>query len=114
MAVKTTDLVPGEGRMAFAGKTVTLHYTGWLFDPSAEDGKGREVDSSRTRGEPYRFVIGSGQVIQGWNRGIAGMRVGGIRRLIIPPEFAYGTQGHGGVIPPGATLVFEVELLTAA
>jgi FKBP-type peptidyl-prolyl cis-trans isomerase FkpA len=114
MALKTEDLRIGEGPMAFAGKTVTVHYTGWLFDPAAEAGKGRQFDCSRTRGEVFRFRIGDRQVIPGWERGVAGMRVGGERRLIIPPEFAYGREGHAGVIPPQATLVFDIELLGAA
>jgi FKBP-type peptidyl-prolyl cis-trans isomerase len=114
MALKTEDLRIGEGAMAFAGKTVAVHYTGWLFDPAAEAGKGRQFDSSRSRDEVFRFRIGDRQVIPGWERGVAGMRVGGERRLIIPPEFAYGREGHVGVIPANATLVFDIELLGAA
>jgi FKBP-type peptidyl-prolyl cis-trans isomerase len=111
MALGMNDLVVGEGAMALAGKPVSVHYTGWLFDKAAEDGKGRKFDSSRDRGAPFGFQLGAGQVIAGWDRGVAGMRVGGQRRLTIPPEMGYGARGAGGVIPPGATLVFDVELL---
>ncbi|GAA0588205.1 FKBP-type peptidyl-prolyl cis-trans isomerase [Craurococcus roseus] len=111
MAIKMTDTTEGTGAMALAGKTVSVHYTGWLFDPSAPENKGRKFDSSRDRGDAFSFDLGAGQVIAGWDRGVAGMRVGGHRRLTIPPEFGYGARGAGGVIPPGATLVFDVELL---
>ena len=111
MAIKMTDTTEGTGAMALAGKTVSVHYTGWLFDPAAPETKGRKFDSSRDRGEAFSFDLGAGQVIAGWDRGVAGMRVGGHRRLTIPPEFGYGARGAGGVIPPGATLVFDVELL---
>ena len=111
MAIKMTDTTEGTGPMALAGKTVSVHYTGWLFDPSAPDNKGRKFDSSRDRGDAFSFDLGAGQVIAGWDRGVAGMRVGGHRRLTIPPEFGYGARGAGGVIPPNATLVFDVELL---
>jgi len=111
MPLKMDDLVTGEGTMALGGKQVTVHYTGWLFDPSAPETKGRKFDSSRDRGEPFAFPLGSGRVIQGWDRGVAGMRIGGQRRLTIPPEMGYGARGAGGVIPPNATLVFDVELL---
>lgn len=114
MKLKITDLVAGTGPMAFGTKAVAVHYEGWLFDASAPEGKGRAFDSSRSRGEAYRFQLGSGQVIPGWNRGVAGMRVGGRRRLVIPPEFAYGPRGAEDVIPPNATLVFDIELLEAA
>ena len=87
-----------------------MHYTGWLFDASA-GGKGRKFDSSRDRGQPFAFPLGGGRVIQGWDQGVAGMQVGGLRRLVIPADLAYGERGAGGVIPPGATLLFEVELL---
>ncbi|WP_245583921.1 FKBP-type peptidyl-prolyl cis-trans isomerase [Rubritepida flocculans] len=105
------DLTTGEGAMALAGKRVEVHYTGWLHDPKAPETKGRKFDSSRDRGEPFAFPLGEGRVIAGWDRGVAGMRVGGHRRLTIPPEMGYGARGAGGVIPPNATLVFEVELL---
>ena len=111
MAMQMTDTTEGTGAMALAGKTVSVHYTGWLFDPSAPENKGRKFDSSRDRGDAFSFDLGAGQVIAGWDRGVAGMRVGGHRRLTIPPEFGYGARGAGGVIPPGATLVFDVELL---
>ena len=106
-----TDEKLGTGETATSGQTVAVHYTGWLFDPAAADTKGRKFDSSRDRGEPFRFELGAGQVIAGWDQGVAGMRVGGQRRLTIPPELGYGARGAGGVIPPNATLVFDVELL---
>lgn len=111
MPIKMDDLVVGTGTMAMSGKQVTVHYTGWLFDAAAPETKGRKFDSSRDRGEPFSFPLGAGHVIQGWDRGVAGMRIGGQRRLTLPPEFAYGARGAGGVIPPNATLVFDVELL---
>ena len=111
MPLQTTDISEGTGPMALAGKTVSVHYTGWLFDPSAPENKGRKFDSSRDRGDAFEFELGAGRVIAGWDRGVAGMRVGGHRRLTVPPEFGYGARGAGGVIPPGATLVFDVELL---
>ncbi|WP_043832725.1 FKBP-type peptidyl-prolyl cis-trans isomerase [Muricoccus aerilatus] len=101
----------GTGAEAVAGKRVTVHYTGWLFDASAADKKGRKFDSSRDRGDPFAFLLGAGQVIRGWDEGVAGMKVGGQRTLTIPPEMGYGARGAGGVIPPNATLVFDVELL---
>ena len=101
----------GTGAEAVAGKRVTVHYTGWLFDPAAADKKGRKFDSSRDRGDPFAFLLGAGQVIRGWDEGVAGMKVGGKRTLTIPPEMGYGARGAGGVIPPNATLVFDVELL---
>ncbi|WP_426955370.1 FKBP-type peptidyl-prolyl cis-trans isomerase [Muricoccus radiodurans] len=106
-----TDQVIGTGEEARAGQEVAVHYTGWLHDPSAPENKGRKFDSSRDRGTPFRFSLGAGQVIQGWDEGVAGMRVGGQRTLTIPPEKGYGARGAGGVIPPNATLVFDVELL---
>ena len=111
MPLQTADISEGTGPMALAGKTVSVHYTGWLFDPSTPENKGRKFDSSRDRGDAFEFELGAGRVIAGWDRGVAGMRVGGHRRLTIPPEFAYGARGACGVIPPGATLVFDVELL---
>ena len=111
MPLKMDDLVTGEGAMALAGKTVEVHYTGWLFDKDAPETKGKKFDSSRDRGDPFRFPLGAGRVIAGWDRGVAGMRIGGQRRLTIPPEMGYGARGAGGVIPPNATLVFDVELL---
>ena len=102
-----TDLAVGTGAEAVNGRTVTLNYGGWLYDPNGTDGKGSAFDSGT-----YAFVLGTGNAIQGWHRGIPGMRVGGRRRLVIPPELAYGSQGAGGGrIPPNATLVFDVELV---
>ena len=112
MPLQMNDIVVGEGPMALAGKPVTVHYTGWLFDASAPETKGRKFDSSRDSGEPFGFPLGAGHVIQGWDHGVAGMKVGGQRRLTIPPEMGYGARGAGGVIPPNATLVFDVELLS--
>ena len=106
-----TDTVIGTGAEATPGRDVAVHYTGWLHDPSKPDGKGRKFDSSRDRGQPFTFPLGAGHVIQGWDQGVAGMKVGGQRTLLIPPELGYGARGAGGVIPPNATLVFEVELL---
>lgn len=102
---------PGTGDEAVAGKEVTVHYTGWLFDAGKPENKGRKFDSSRDRGEPFSFPLGMGHVIRGWDEGVLGMKVGGQRRLTIPPEKGYGARGAGGVIPPNATLVFDVELL---
>ena len=93
------------------GSTVDVHYTGWLYDPGLADKKGRKFDSSLDRGSPFSFPLGGGRVIRGWDEGVAGMRVGGRRTLVIPPEMAYGSRGAGGVIPPDATLIFEVELV---
>ena len=101
----------GSGALAEAGKFVLVHYTGWLRDESAADHKDRKFDSSRDRGQPFGFHLGAGEVIAGWDQGVAGMRVGGQRTLTIPPELGYGARGAGGVIPPNATLVFDVELL---
>ena len=103
------ELVAGGGAAAAAGQKVSVHYTGWL----AEGGNaGKKFDSSRDRGEPFAFPLGRGQVIRGWAEGVAGMKVGGKSQLTIPPALGYGARGAGGVIPPNATLVFEVELLS--
>ncbi len=98
------ELTAGTGVEATQGKTVDVHYTGWLTD-------GTKFDSSVDRGRPFSFALGAGRVIKGWDQGVAGMKVGGKRKLTIPPELGYGARGAGAVIPPGATLVFEVELL---
>ncbi|SCX44073.1 FKBP-type peptidyl-prolyl cis-trans isomerase [Nitrosospira sp. Nsp1] len=106
------DTKIGTGEEAVVGKAVEVHYTGWLYDPSAADKKGTKFDSSRDRGAPFSFLLGAGRVIKGWDRGVAGMKVGGQRTLIIPADMAYGARGAGqGVIPPNAALIFEVELL---
>lgn len=105
------DTVVGDGREAEIGFTVSVHYTGWLYDENAPDKKGEKFDSSLDRGQPFEFPLGAGQVIQGWDQGFAGMKIGGKRTLIIPPEMGYGARGAGGVIPPNATLIFDVELL---
>ena len=106
------DTTVGTGAEAVAGKTVEVHYTGWLHDPAAKGKRGKQFDSSVGRG-PFSFPLGGGRVIKGWDEGVAGMKVGGKRTLIIPPEMAYGARGAGGVIPPNATLVFDVELVKA-
>jgi FKBP-type peptidyl-prolyl cis-trans isomerase FkpA len=106
-----TDATVGQGNEAVSGRQVTVHYTGWLYDESAADKKGRKFDSSRDRNDPFSFRLGGGQVIRGWDEGVAGMKVGGRRTLTIPPAYGYGAQGAGGVIPPNATLLFDVELL---
>jgi FKBP-type peptidyl-prolyl cis-trans isomerase FkpA len=105
------DARVGTGAEALAGRTVTVHYTGWLYDASRPDRKGTKFDSSRDRNEPFSFSLGGGQVITGWDEGVAGMKVGGQRTLTIPASMGYGAQGAGGVIPPNATLLFDVELL---
>lgn len=105
------DSATGSGDEAKAGQHVRVHYTGWLHDPSAENGRGRKFDSSKDRGNPFAFPLGAGHVIGGWDEGVQGMKVGGTRVLLIPPGLGYGARGAGGVIPPNATLVFEVDLL---
>jgi FKBP-type peptidyl-prolyl cis-trans isomerase FkpA len=105
-----TDTRVGRGKEAVAGKTVDVNYTGWLYEPTAPNQHGKQFDSSVGRG-PFSFPLGAGRVIRGWDEGVAGMKVGGKRTLVIPPDLAYGNRGAGGVIPPGATLVFDVELL---
>jgi FKBP-type peptidyl-prolyl cis-trans isomerase FkpA len=109
--LKKTDVKQGIGAEAVSGKPVVVHYTGWLFDPAKADQKGTKFDSSRDRGTPFGFTLGAGRVIKGWDEGVAGMKVGGQRTLIIPPAMAYGERGAGGVIPPNATLIFDVELI---
>ena len=110
-SLQITDGKVGAGATATAGKEVTVHYTGWLHDDQAADHHGRKFDSSRDRGEPFVFRLGAGMVIRGWDQGVAGMKVGGKRTLVIPSELGYGARGAGGVIPPNATLIFDVELL---
>ena len=105
------DSKQGTGQEATRGKPVVVHYTGWLYDTSKPDSHGAKFDSSRDRGVPFEFVLGAGRVIKGWDEGVAGMKVGGARTLVIPPGMAYGERGAGGVIPPNATLIFDVELL---
>lgn len=106
-----TDKKLGKGAQATAGKEVSVHYTGWLYDAAAADRKGKKFDSSRDRGMPFDFPLGAGVVIDGWDQGVEGMKVGGQRTLIIPANLGYGARGAAGVIPPNATLVFDVELL---
>jgi FKBP-type peptidyl-prolyl cis-trans isomerase FkpA len=106
------DITLGEGATAQAGQQVTVHYTGWLHDAAAPNGRGRKFDSSHDRRDPFRFGLGEGMVIAGWDEGVQGMKVGGKRVLVIPPQLGYGARGAGGVIPPNATLVFEVDLVS--
>ena len=109
--LQRVDMQAGSGAVATSGNEVTVHYTGWLYDEDAPDRRGKKFDSSVDRGEPFTFLLGAGRVIRGWDEGVAGMRVGGKRVLLIPPEYGYGRKGAGGVIPPNGSLVFEVELL---
>jgi FKBP-type peptidyl-prolyl cis-trans isomerase FkpA len=109
--LQTQDVTPGTGAEAKKGQTVRVHYTGWLFDAAKADKRGNKFDSSKDRNEPFEFALGQGDVIRGWDEGVTGMKVGGTRVLTIPPAMGYGARGAGGVIPPNATLVFEVELL---
>lgn len=119
-AVESTEIAPGlsmrilhagSGETAQTGQLAVVHYTGWLYDPEAEDHRGQKFDSSVDRGQPFEFPLGAGSVIQGWDQGVVGMQIGEVRELTIAPELAYGERGAGEVIPPGATLVFEVELI---
>ncbi len=105
------DREVGTGAEAIVGSTVNVHYTGWIYDESAEDFKGRKFDSSHDRDTVFSFLLGSGRVIKGWDQGVMGMKVGGHRTLIIPPYMAYGSQGAGNIIPPNAKLIFDVELV---
>ena len=119
-AAEEVEIVPGltmkklqngYGRAAVAGDLASVHYTGWLYDPNAPDGRGNKFDSSVDRGQPFQFPLGAGRVIRGWDEGVAGMLIGEKRELKIAPELGYGNRGAGSAIPPGATLLFEVELL---
>ena len=110
-SLQITDSKVGTGAEAKSGRQVTVHYTGWLYDPKAADKHGKKFDSSKDHGEPFSFKLGGGQVIRGWDQGVAGMKVGGTRTLVIPSELGYGQRGAGGAIPPNATLLFDVELL---
>jgi FKBP-type peptidyl-prolyl cis-trans isomerase len=110
-ALQKVDVKQGTGAVAASGNTVVVHYTGWLYDTSKPDSHGAKFDSSRDRNAPFRFPLGAGRVIKGWDEGVAGMHVGGQRTLVIPPEYGYGARGAGNAIPPNATLIFDVELL---
>lgn len=105
------DIATGQGAVAMPGDEISVHYTGWLYDQNAADKRGQKFDSSHDRNQPFVFMLGAGRVIRGWDEGVAGMHVGGKRELYIPAALGYGKKGAGGVIPPGASLVFEVELL---
>jgi FKBP-type peptidyl-prolyl cis-trans isomerase FkpA len=109
--LQKTDTKEGTGAEARKGMTVRVHYTGWLYNPSAADHKGTKFDSSVDRKEPFEFRLGAGEVITGWDEGVVGMKVGGSRQITIPPAMGYGARGAGGVIPPNATLLFDIELL---
>jgi len=109
--LQKVDSVVGTGDEARPGRVVRVHYTGWLYDASKADKRGNKFDSSKDSGQPFDFTLGAKEVIPGWDEGVAGMKVGGKRVLTIPPNMGYGARGAGGVIPPNATLVFEVELL---
>ena len=112
MAMQKIELTPGTGAEIKSGQTALVHYTGWLYDAAAPENKGSKFDSSVDRDEPFEFDVGKGQVIKGWDEGVVGMKVGGKRRLVIPPEMGYGSRGAGGgLIPGGATLVFDVQLV---
>ena len=109
-ALVKTDVIAGKGSEASCGATVTVHYTGWLHDAKAANPRGKQFDSSKGRG-PFSFPLCASRVIKGWDQGVAGMRIGGQRTLVIPSELAYGSRGAGGVIPPDAALIFDIELL---
>jgi FKBP-type peptidyl-prolyl cis-trans isomerase FkpA len=110
-SLQSIPLKPGTGAVVGGGQIAVVQYTGWLYEAAASDHKGKQFDSSLTRREAFKFPLGTGSVIKGWDQGVAGMKVGESRRLIIPPDLAYGDAGAGGVIPPGATLVFDIELV---
>ena len=109
--LKVIDRKVGDGAVAESGQPVAVHYSGYLWDASAADNKGKKFDSSVDRKVPFGFIVGAGRVIKGWDEGVPGMKVGGQRTLIIPPDKGYGDRGAGDAIPPGATLVFDVELM---
>jgi len=109
--LKKIDTKQGDGVESVTGKAVLVHYTGWLYDPTKPDGRGTKFDSSLDRGVPFGFILGAGRVIKGWDEGVVGMKTGGKRTLVIPPQMGYGERGAGGVIPPNATLMFDVELI---
>jgi FKBP-type peptidyl-prolyl cis-trans isomerase FkpA len=111
-ALKTVDRKVGAGALAESGNPVLVHYTGYLYDATAPDNKGKKFDSSVDRKVPFGFIVGAGRVIKGWDEGVAGMKVGGQRTLIIPPDKGYGERGAGADIPPNATLLFDVELMS--
>lgn len=106
-----TDVKVGDGAEAKTGQNVSVHYTGWLYEPNSPKGHGEKFDSSRDRSKAFSFPLGAGRVIKGWDQGVVGMKVGGQRTLIIPSDMAYGSRGAGGKIPPNATLIFDVELV---
>jgi FKBP-type peptidyl-prolyl cis-trans isomerase len=110
-SLQTTTLKPGTGAAIAGGQIAVVQYTGWLYEAGAPDHKGKQFDSSRNGRDAFKFPLGTGSVIKGWDQGVLGMTVGESRRLVIPPDLAYGDSGAGGVIPPGATLVFDVELV---
>jgi FKBP-type peptidyl-prolyl cis-trans isomerase len=110
-SLQIEDLAAGSGEAATRGRQVEVRYTCWLYDPQVEDRKGRKLDGTDDHGVSFAFRVGSGQVIRGWDAGVEGMRVGGKRRLVVPPALGYGAHGAAGVIPPGATLLFEIELI---
>jgi FKBP-type peptidyl-prolyl cis-trans isomerase FkpA len=110
-SLQSEILKPGTGATIGGGQMAVVQYTGWLYEAGVADHKGKQFDSSRDRKEAFKFPVGTGSVIKGWDQGVTGMKVGESRRLVIPPELAYGDSGAGGVIPPGATLVFDVELV---
>jgi FKBP-type peptidyl-prolyl cis-trans isomerase len=112
MPLQKIEIAPGAGAEIKSGQTALVHYTGWLYDTAAAENKGKKFDSSVDRNEPFEFPVGAGMVIKGWDEGVVGMKPGGKRRLVIPPEMGYGARGAGGgLIPGGATLVFDVELV---
>lgn len=110
-SLEIVELKPGDGPAIVAGQRAVMQYTGWLYEVSASDKKGKQFDSSRNAGHPFEFQLGTGMVIKGWDQGVLGMKVGQSRRLLIPPDLGYGDTGAGDVIPPGATLIFDVELV---